>query len=41
VLRGEAKRDVKLCSWWKSGSADLKYHLDAAVWGLPGELNAM
>jgi hypothetical protein len=25
----------------KAGSTDLKYHLDSAVWVLPGELNAM
>ena len=25
----------------KSGSTDLKYHLESAVWVLPGELNAL
>jgi hypothetical protein len=26
---------------WKSGSTVLKYHLDPAVWVLPGKINAM
>ena len=41
ALLSRFDRKQKPCSWWKSGSTDLKCQLDPAAWVLPGNINAM